>query len=49
MHSSTHGGDDLDLLSDVLDWETFLVCSRAWILTTDPPRDVDIEEGEDGN
>ena len=24
------------------------MCSRVWILTTDPPRDVDIEEGEDG-
>ena len=28
---------------------TSLVCSRVWILTTDIPRDVDIEEGEDGN
>ena len=25
------------------------MCSRASILTTDPPRDVHIEEGEDGN
>ena len=25
------------------------MCSRALILTTDPPRDVDIEDGEDGN
>ena len=25
------------------------MCNRAWILTTDPPRNVNIEKGEDGN